>query len=116
MVPRRLTYRPPPSFGTPFRTRMPFRRTAMPTIDADAHVVETEHTWDYMDPADARYRPALVSPRGESGRQYWLVDGKIRGLARQVITAQQFAALSERAGRRMDTPQETREMENIEAR
>jgi predicted TIM-barrel fold metal-dependent hydrolase len=88
----------------------------MQTIDADAHVVETEQTWDYIDPADARYRPSLVSPRGESGRQYWMVDGKIRGLARQVITAQQFAALSERAGRKMDTPKETREMENIEAR
>ena len=24
----------------------------MPTIDADAHVVESERTWDYMDAAD----------------------------------------------------------------
>lgn len=88
----------------------------MPTIDADAHVVETEHTWDFIDPADMKYRPLLVSPQGESGRQYWLIDGKIRGLARQVITAQRFAELSQRAGRRIDTPRETREMENVEAR
>lgn len=88
----------------------------MATIDADAHVVESERTWDYMDPTDARYRPLIVAPNGESGRQYWLVEGKIRGFARPVITAQAFAELSKRAGRRMDTPQETREMENVEAR
>ena len=88
----------------------------MPVIDADAHVVETEHTWDYMDPADQKYRPMIVAPRGESGREYWLIDGKIRGLARQVVTTQQYAEISKRASREMGTPQETREMENVEAR
>ena len=28
----------------------------MATIDADAHVVESEHTWDYMDPSERKYR------------------------------------------------------------
>ena len=28
-------------------------------IDADAHVVETERTWDYLDPGEERYRPTL---------------------------------------------------------
>lgn len=88
----------------------------MLTIDADAHVVETVHTWDYMEPADQKFRPVIVRPEGESGREYWLVDGKIRGLARQVITAQQFSDMSNRAGRDMATPQDTREMENVEAR
>jgi uncharacterized protein len=88
----------------------------MPAIDADAHVVESEHTWDYMDAADQRYRPRLVGGEGESGRQHWMVEGKIRGLARNVLTARQFAEVSARAGRLMDTPQETREMENVEAR
>src|SRR5438477_10034617 len=88
----------------------------MPVIDSDAHVVETEHTWDFIPQEGQKYRPVIVSPHGEEGRQYWMVDGKIRGLARQVINAQQFAALSERAGRRMDTPQDTREMENVDAR
>src|SRR4029453_9794134 len=36
----------------------------MATIDADAHVVESEHTWDYMDLSDRKYRPALVTPNG----------------------------------------------------
>ena len=52
----------------------------MPTIDSDAHVVESEHTWDFMEPADQKYRPLIVRPRGEKGGEYWFVDGKIRGL------------------------------------
>ncbi len=35
----------------------------MPTIDSDAHVVESERTWDYMDKADQKYRPVIVKPR-----------------------------------------------------
>ena len=34
----------------------------MPTIDSDAHVVETEHTWDFMERADQKYRPLIVRP------------------------------------------------------
>jgi predicted TIM-barrel fold metal-dependent hydrolase len=88
----------------------------MPTIDADAHVVESDATWGYMDPSEREFRPVLVRPSGEASREYWMVDGKIRGLARSVITSEQFAAMSARAGRRMDTPKETREMENVPAR
>src|SRR5205823_12583020 len=87
----------------------------MPTIDSDSHVVETEHTWDFMDRADQKYRPLIVRPRGEGGGEYWFVDGKIRGLVRIVMTAQQLAEVSERTGRVMDTPRETREMENVPA-
>jgi predicted TIM-barrel fold metal-dependent hydrolase len=90
----------------------------MPTIDSDAHVVESEHTWDYMDASDAKYRPELVTPRNQEGpaRAYWQVDGKLRGLARPVMTAAEFSQLSERAGRLMDTPEEAREMENVDVR
>ncbi len=88
----------------------------MRTVDADAHVVESEHTWDFIPPEGQKYRPVIVQPHGESGRQYWMVDGKIRGLARSVITAQQFEEISRRAGRNMSTSPETREMENVEAR
>jgi len=33
----------------------------MPTIDADAHVLETERTWDYMEESDRELRPRVVS-------------------------------------------------------
>jgi hypothetical protein len=26
-------------------------------IDSDAHVVESAHSWDYMDPSEKQYRP-----------------------------------------------------------
>ncbi len=29
-------------------------------IDSDAHVVETERTWEFMDPEDEKYRPVLA--------------------------------------------------------
>src|SRR5258708_23209311 len=88
----------------------------MPTIDADAHVVESERTWDYIDKADQKYRPLIVRPRGEGGGEYWFIDGKIRGLVRIVMTARQLAEVSERTGRAMETPRENREMENVPAR
>src|SRR5574341_400962 len=93
----------------------PRRYEDMPTIDADAHVVESEHTWDFMEPADQRYRPLIVRPRGQDG-EYWFIDGKIRGLVRIVMTARQLTEISERTGRVMHTPRETREMENVPAR
>jgi predicted TIM-barrel fold metal-dependent hydrolase len=88
----------------------------MPTIDSDAHVVESEHTWDFMEQADQKYRPLIVRPRGEEGGEYWFIDGKIRGLVRIVMTARQLAEVSARTGRVMSTSRETREMENVQAR
>jgi len=44
-------------------------------IDADAHVIETERTWDYMDESESKFKPALVSA-GNDGKQYWLIDGR----------------------------------------
>jgi aminocarboxymuconate-semialdehyde decarboxylase len=88
----------------------------MPTIDADAHVVESERTWDYIDKADQKYRPLIVKPRGEGGGEYWYIDGKIRGLVRIVLTAQHVADVAQRTGRDMNSSQETREMENVAAR
>jgi aminocarboxymuconate-semialdehyde decarboxylase len=88
----------------------------MPTIDSDAHVVESEHTWDFMDAGDQKYRPVIVKPRGEGSGEYWFIDGKIRGLVRIVMTANELDEVAERTGRVMNTPRETREMENVAAR
>ena len=88
----------------------------MQTIDADAHVVESERTWDYMDEADRKYRPIVVKPSGDQGGEYWFIDGKIRGLVRIVMTAHELDEVADRTGRVMFTPQETREMENVDAR
>ncbi len=88
----------------------------MPTIDSDAHVVESEHTWDFMDAADQKYRPVIVKPRGDGSAEYWFIDGKIRGLVRAVMTAKEMDEVADRTGRVMNTSRETREMENVGAR
>jgi predicted TIM-barrel fold metal-dependent hydrolase len=88
----------------------------MAVIDSDAHVVESERTWDFMAPSDQKYRPVLVNDPTNPRVQYWMVEGKLRGLARQVLTAQQLAETSERFGRNIATAQEAREMENVEVR
>ena len=92
-------------------------RPRLRTIDADAHVVETERTWDYMDPSDSRYRPILMAPTtGDSKREFWVIEGKVKGLGRSVVTAQDLEKLSQAAGRNLSTPREAREMENIDVR
>ena len=49
-------------------------------IDADAHVLETEETWEFMDGADRKFRPDIVGSLNGSGEidEYWLVDGTLR--------------------------------------
>jgi hypothetical protein len=37
-------------------------------IDADAHVSETEHTWDYLEPAEQQLRANPTSAGGFYGR------------------------------------------------
>ena len=48
--------------------------TKFRVIDADAHVVESERTWDYMDPEDAKYRPQLFSCPDNAQDRYWVID------------------------------------------
>ena len=54
-------------------------------IDADAHVLETEKTWEYMTGAESKFRPQVVgSTDGSSTDEYWLVDGTLRLKSRNV--------------------------------
>ncbi len=58
----------------------------MPVVDADAHVDETDETWEYMDDDFVKYKPITVTQEfGESPailpwgyNRYWFVDGKFR--------------------------------------
>ena len=40
-------------------------QTRLPAIDADAHVIETERTWDYLEPSEQRFRPRQEQPNSE---------------------------------------------------
>src|SRR5215212_5721887 len=51
----------------------------MAIIDADAHVVESEKTWSYMDGAEKRFRPSTVVVPNSKGdpTESWVVDGRV---------------------------------------
>ena len=52
----------------------------MPIIDADAHVVEIDETWEYLAPSEREYKPGVVYERLENGEtlKYWVIgDNKI---------------------------------------
>ena len=69
-------------------------------IDADAHVIETERTREYMDESESKFKPVLVSNHND-GRQYWLIDGR---------------AVPTRTNFDKNLPEASVEMRDIEAR
>jgi len=83
-------------------------------IDADAHVVETEHTWDFMDKTEERYRPALTAPPDKPDQKFWSIGGRRRGFRFNALTA--GGQRADRSGRRVDLPEAVREMDDVAAR
>jgi uncharacterized protein len=74
----------------------------MTIIDADAHVIETDRTWDYMRGEDERYRPQTVSVPGPNGStEMWLMEGRL---------------VSKGPAGVKDTDKATREMDDIDGR
>jgi uncharacterized protein len=85
-------------------------------VDADAHVVETEHTWDFLDEAEKKFRPQLFSSTDNPNMQYWFVDGKSVGFRPPTLTEQELIALSKQTGRELKTAPEARELRDVELR
>ena len=79
----------------------------MLTIDADAHVIETDRTWDFMEPSEQQFRPATVvasDPQTRANlREFWRIGGRI--VPRRVFDAARTGASVE-----------AQELANIEAR
>jgi predicted TIM-barrel fold metal-dependent hydrolase len=50
----------------------------MLTIDADAHVIENESTWDFMLESERPFKPKIVGSNNPKDTfDYWLVDGRV---------------------------------------
>ena len=47
-----------------------------PVIDADAHVIESDRTWEFMREEDAAHKPRVLVPRDGGPDEYWLVEGR----------------------------------------
>jgi len=74
----------------------------MMTIDSDAHVIECERTWTYVDAAARELMPRVVSERDGNGaaKTYWMFEGRVHGQTN--VGA--------------NTPKESRELADVEAR
>ncbi|MSQ23520.1 MAG: amidohydrolase [Chloroflexi bacterium] len=90
----------------------------MPIIDSDAHVIENEHTWDFMEGDDKRYRPVLLkNPDGDSARRgFWFIDRKVRGFGLPGASDEELAARSAQLRRVIHTPIAARELEDVGTR
>jgi predicted TIM-barrel fold metal-dependent hydrolase len=84
-------------------------------IDADAHVLETERTWDYLEPSEEKYRPLLYSTPGNS-RQYWVIDGKICGHRFPSLSERELKTMSEKIGRNVEISRASGELHDVELR
>ena len=80
----------------------------MAVIDADAHVVEWERTWEYMDESEMAFRPRVMvfkdaaqKPSGQRASEYWMIGGRV---------------FSKDGNIGFDIPKEKREAADIEAR
>jgi predicted TIM-barrel fold metal-dependent hydrolase len=50
----------------------------MKVIDADAHVIENESTWDFMLESERSFKPRIIgSGNPKDSFDYWLVDGRV---------------------------------------
>jgi uncharacterized protein len=87
-------------------------------VDADAHVVESERTWDFMDPADKKYRPVSLQAPEQNGmtQQFWLINGKIGEQRLPAFSNSALEKASKQAGRKFADSQESRELENVDLR
>src|SRR5712691_11471684 len=96
------------------RTQEPKSSERTLVIDADAHVVETEHTWDFMDKAEEKFRPVLTGTPDNPNQKFWSVGGRRRGFRFNALTA--GGQRADRSGRRVDLPEAVREMDDVSAR
>ena len=86
-------------------------------IDADAHVIETERTWDYLAPDEAKYRPVISPPPGDNPAEGgWKVNGVLGPAFLRRFTDDEIKKISQTAGRDMATPKAAREMSDIPLR
>src|SRR2546430_1374751 len=93
------------------------REGGVAVIHADAHVIEDEHTWDFIPASGQRDRPVFLR-RGERGspRDGWLIARRMLGVPVALATAETLAERSRTTGRDMRASTESRELADVGAR
>ena len=89
----------------------------MVVIDADAHVVETRHTWEFVEPSQKQFKPVIFTDE-QNGRETTIIDGRVTGQSTvgQVFTAQRASEFQIPPDRRVSVSEGAFAMENVEAR
>jgi predicted TIM-barrel fold metal-dependent hydrolase len=68
----------------------------MKIIDADSHVIESEETWQYLDPVYRRRRPVAVKVPADTPfldwNTFWLIDRQVRHFGATPIEGNAMAA------------------------
>lgn len=85
-------------------------------IDADAHVIETERVWDFVDAADEKFRPTLTTSPQDPQRQHWILDGENLGSKFPSPDEKQSREHVRRFGREVATPVQARELSDVTQR
>ncbi|MBT5050059.1 MAG: amidohydrolase family protein [Rhodospirillaceae bacterium] len=86
-------------------------------IDSDAHVIENNLTWDHLEPAEAKYRPNIVTDPKDPTVKRWEVNGQIGPRVLATVEAPDgIGTTAGKSDRNVGTPQESRELSNIKAR
>lgn len=49
----------------------------MAVIDSDAHVVESEQTWDYIPASQQHCKPVTAQGHAQGGGESWSIDGRV---------------------------------------
>jgi predicted TIM-barrel fold metal-dependent hydrolase len=82
----------------------------MPTIDADAHVIESMATWAHLEGEDKRFLPVITeqisgaethNSEGRLQREFWVINGRVHNRDRNLG---------------LNTSEESREMREVAAR
>ena len=84
-------------------------------VDSDAHVVECERTWDYLEPSEHQYRPVPLASPEEQGvtQQFWVVDGKVKGFRFPAFSEEALRERERRVGRKFADADESMELGNV---
>ncbi|NIO08488.1 MAG: amidohydrolase family protein, partial [Deltaproteobacteria bacterium] len=85
-------------------------------IDADAHVVENERVWDFLEPSEKKYRPTFVPQQDNPLRGKWVLDGEFLGNKFPSPGEKQAEEHVKKFGRVVATPVESRELDDVSLR
>jgi len=91
-------------------------RQVCKVVDADAHVVETEDSWSYLEGSDKKFRPQLFQSDENPNTKLWVLDGKPIGFRNPTLTEMELKALQKETGRTLETALNARELRDVELR